>query len=245
MRHDVVSALSYTPEQAVLGYEDSGKEDASRLAVVFPPWHSHLDDAALRALSRRLGANGFSVRRYDFDDHILEPNVDRVLESFHNIRDKVTEELEDHVDEKRFNQVHFIAASLGTVSLALVASKFTRLSGATIVAGSSNLALSMWNGIRTVRIRQGIEEAEGESFDDLSIDEAWYDLAPKTHASAFKDMPVRMIVSTTDEIIPSVYQIEMANVLGETGSDIDMTTTRLGHYATIGSYCYLDRQLLI
>jgi hypothetical protein len=243
IRHDTISDPIYSPEQAVLGHEDSGLEGSSRLAVIFPPWHSHLDDPALKSLARKLGSNGFSVRRYDFNDHILEPNVDRVVESFQNIRDRVAEELEKHVDEKGFNQVHFISASLGTVSLALVASRFTRLTGATIVAGSSNLALSMWNGIRTVNIRQAIEETEGPAFDDTRIDEAWHGIAPKTHADAFKGIPVRMKISTTDEIIPTVYQIEMANVLAEAGCEVDMATTRLGHYAAIGSYCYLDRNL--
>lgn len=231
---------TYKAEQAILGYQDSGPEDSQRLAVIFPSWHAHEGDAAFRALTGRLGKHGFAVRQYDFSDNILEPNVERVLESFHNIQDTVVNGLEQLVSSREFEEVHFISASLGAVSLALVASKFPQMSSATIVTGSSNLALGVWHGSRTVRVREALEAA---GLDEKALDKAWQELAPKNHAEAFKNKSVRVILSTTDLVIPTIYQRELAEALDNAGSQVHVATTRMGHYAAIGSYCYLDRKL--
>ncbi len=230
----------YTPEQAVLGYKDSGPEDSNRWAVLLPPWHTHQDDWHYTAFAGHLNRQGFAVRRYDFSDHILQPDLDSVLASFHHIQDVVTEDLEDLTENTQLEEFHLVSASLGTVSLALLAERLPRFTGATIIAGSSDLARSMWHGSRTVKIRQ---ELEKQGVDEKTIVEAWQDLAPKNHTSAFKGKPVNMTVSLTDKIIPTIYQHEMAEELGRAGSNVRVKTTRRGHYATIGIHYHFPGKL--
>lgn len=237
---DVLVDPNYSPDKAVLGYSDSGSPESRSLAVVFPAWRLHLNDRYYRALGWCLGLQGFAVRRYDFNDHILEPDVDQVVASYKNIRETVTEELETFADQRRFNRIHFIASSLGTVSMALVASSFDRMTSATIASGSSNLALSVWHGIRTREVRRALEEAE-EGCTARMVDDKWHDIAPMTHASAFENKPTRMIISTTDAIIPTIFQREMADALADAGSQVSTHDTTLGHYASIGAYFAVGR----
>lgn len=231
---DVLVDPNYSTDKAVLSSRITGSVNSKYLVGLFRPWHGgspHVDK-----LVERLNKRGFTVCDYDLNDHILEPNMDRVLESFSNVQETITKNLEELLKEREFERVHFISMSLGTVAMMLVASRFPRLNGATIVAGSSNLALSTWQGSRTQRLRQ---ELEDQGVDESTLNVAWHDLAPKSHADALKGKSVDMIVSSTDTILPTEYQQELVVALNSVGSQVHPTTTSLGHYMTILSYCWL------
>jgi len=230
---DVLVNPGYTPNQAVVGYQDSGPLDANELVGIIPAWHTHLEEPTYKALAFWLGQQGFAVRRYDLSDHILSPSLEDTLASHKHTQDYVADDLEKIVESRGYRAVHLFGESIGVVSEALIADRLSAFTTATIVCGSSNLALSMWHGSRTVRVRQELQE---QGVDARTIDEAWHDLAPKTHVKAFSGKPVRMIISLNDTIVPTVYQHEMATELVGAGSRLQVRYTRLGHYAAIGRF---------
>lgn len=237
---DVLSDPNYSPSEAYKGSEDRGSPYLDKLAVVFPSWHLHTSDLFYQRFMDRLTKRGYFVRAYDFSDHILEPDIEAVLESYDKIQERVSDDLENLTKNDRFEDIHFIGASLGAVALSVVGSAFPKMTGATIVAGSSNLALSMWDGIRTVGLREALED-QGVTREEL--DDSWAELAPSNHAPAFTNKPTRMVVSTTDKVIPTAYQLEMADALRDAGSEVSTEHTILGHYASIAYYLGLKNNI--
>ncbi len=223
---------NYNPEHAVTEMTLTGPEDSSTLTLLVPPWHGA--GKAYDRLAKRVRDSGSAVLRLEFDDYILSPDIDQVVASFGNIQQTVSSELYRLVKEKQYRKVYAIASSLGNVALCRIARSFP-FSGATMLVAGSNLARSMWEGARTKRIREHLEQ-EGINIDNL--EEAWHGLDPKTNASAFVDKPVRLVVSSTDRIIPSIYQRELAGALHAAGASVTQQTTRLGHYSTVGKFCW-------
>lgn len=229
-RKDVFTP-EYTPGQAVVDRK-LVNEFGTNLHVLFPPWHG--GGSVYEKLIQRIAKKGDAALAYYFHDEILKPNSNQVLASFESIRDTVAEELDHLLSTRSYQRVNLIAMSLGNPALAIVTSKFTDFDSVTLVDGASRLATAMWHGSRTQHIRAGIEK-EGH---DLSyLERAWIDLAPINHVGALVGKDVTMIVSKTDEIIPTEYQEELVAAIQAAGIDPTVQRTRLGHYASIGRYC--------
>jgi len=236
LAQDVWINPDYAPNQAVTTMELSGPTDADHLTVLFPPWHG--GGTAYDHLKKRLGAAGSAVLDLKFSDFILGPNADEVVQSYGVVEEKVATELDRLAEEHHYRQVHAFGASLGNVALGVVARRFNGFTDTTMVVAGSNLARSMWEGFRTQRLR-GYYEAQGVSED--ALDKAWHDLAPKTNAGAFNGKPVRLFMSSKDDIIPSKYQVEMERELTGAGAHVRSRTSRLGHYLSVGASCYLRK----
>lgn len=229
-RKDVFTS-EYTSDQSVLDRK-LVNEAGTNLHVLFPPWHG--GGIFYEKLIQRIAKKGDTAIAYYFHDEILKPNSGQVLASFVSIRDTVAEELGNLTSIHKYRRVNLIAMSLGNPALAIVTSKFTNFDSTTLVDGASSLATAMWHGSRTQHIRAGIEE---EGHDLNYLERAWTDLAPINHVSALAGKDVTMIVSKTDEIIPTVYQEELVGAIQAAGIDPTVQRTRLGHYASIGRYC--------
>ena len=221
----------YTPEKAITGRKFVN-EDGKNLHVIFPPWHG--GGQPYEKLIKRLAKKGDAVLAYYFHDEILKPDTEVVQASYAYLRDTVSAELQELVDSHDYEKVRLIAMSLGNPALSTVTGKFHDFDSAMFVCSASSLARSMWHGTRTQHIRAGIER-NGQ---DLAyVEEAWHDLAPATHVDALVGKDVSILVSTTDEIIPTRYQMEFVQAAQEAGVNPNVQTTRLGHYAAIGRYC--------
>jgi predicted peptidase len=217
----------YAPSKAVIG-STLLNEDASNLVVVFPPWHSNAFFDSL--LSQRLAKKGSAVLSNTFHGQILEPNTERVRDSFKTIGRIVSQEVGAVVRSHDYKTVRLLGLSLGNVSLALVAERFPDFDEATLVVAGSNLAMSMWHGDRTQSIKEGFE---AQGIGARQVDVAWTDLAPKSHTEAFRDRPVGLYVSTSDRIIPSAYQFEMVEELNNHGALTAVNYSSLGHIMTV------------
>ena len=229
---------NYRPSEAIESRRVVN-ESAPNLTVLFPPWRG--GESAYNLLTKRLVKSSSAVLQYKFSPQILEPNVSRVVESFERIQSEVTEDLEKLTFCNRYDQVNFVASSLGNVSLGLVAKRFPEFTGATMIVAGSNLARSAWEGSRTQHIRQALE-LQGMSED--ALDEAWAKLAPKNSATAFEGKPVHLLVSTTDEVIPAHYQHEMVDTVSSAGVIATVDSYRTGHIATVARYCLSEHAKL-
>ncbi len=229
---DVLHNADYHPRDAIEGTE-SLKPGQESLVVLFPPWHN--GGFFYDRLAGRLADRGHTVRSYRFRGEILEPNVIRVLDSFRRIQEQVSDEVNQAVATEGYRDVHLIGASLGSVSLAMVASELDYFTTAQFVAGSSNLAQTVWDSGRTSNIREDLEGRQGFTKEQLIT--AWKPLAPETYANVFREKPVSLLVAEGDLVIPPMHQIGLINVLHENGAEMHVRRTTLGHYAGIAQYC--------
>ncbi len=221
----------YTSDQAVVSRKLVNVAGAN-LYVLFPPWHG--GGSVYEKLIQRIARTGNAALAYYLHDEILKPSSDHVVASFERVSDTVAGDLHTLSGTSRYNRINLVAMSLGNPALSMVTSKFSQFDSATVVDGASSLARSMWHGARTQHIRAGIER-EGHNLS--SLEQAWTNLAPIHHVDALSGKNVRIVVSKTDEIIPTRYQEEFVDAVQAAGIDPIVQRTRLGHYASIARYC--------
>lgn len=229
-RHSEIDA-AYDPSQAVTA-KTLINPSGEYLTVLFPPWRG--GGPVYRALTRRLVKKGSAVLVYRFHKHVLEPDIDRVVDSFGVIKDTVTSDIRSCVSERGYRGTDLISTSLGNVSMCLVAGAYPDFRRATMVAAGSNLARSMWEGNRTEPLRAAFE-TQGVTKENL--DTAWDQLAPMRHAEAFAGKNVAMYVSQTDKVIPYAYQAEMAESVIASGADVTIHSSRRDHAESIVHFC--------
>lgn len=220
----------FDPNKPVISSRVLNKS-AEGLAVIFPPWHN--GGRAITRLAERYTKEGWAVLLPRFADEILKPDVGEVKTAFHAIADQMSEHITALQDREHYRTTHYVGPSLGGVSLAMTAAQ-TAFDSAQFIASGSDLAGATWNGYRTREIKDSFED-QGVSYEELAG--AWYDLAPKTHAAAFSGKQVGVVISDTDEIIPTPYQNELSRTLTDHAS-VNPTHTLLGHYFSIGRYCF-------
>jgi hypothetical protein len=228
---EVLFRPDYTPNNVVIGDEVLNPEGGN-LVVLFPPWHG--GGKAYSRLVQRLVARDNAVLSLSFDDQLLTHDSDQVLESFTILSCLTAEKVQELTESEKHKRVSLIAASLGTPALAMTASLLKRFDSATLVTPGANLADCMWNGIRTQHVRRALE-AKGETLE--SVNDKWQPIAPVNHVAAMIDKDVRIILSSTDQVIPARSQAEYAQALIDGGVQPKIETSRLGHYGTIGRFC--------
>lgn len=119
--------------------------------------------------------------------------------------------------------------------MAMVASKLSSFTEATMVASSSNLARSLWDGTKTQGLKEQLVKM-GITADQL--DESWEELGPNANVKSFKGKKAQVHIATRDKIVPSAHQRDLLVRLNEAGADTKPKHLRLGHYATLGMFYY-------
>jgi len=233
-RKDIFTS-TYTPQQAITDRKlvnASGKN----LYVLFPGWHG--GRKPYERLIKRLTARGDAILAYYFNDEIFKPDTEQVKASFAHIRDTVARELTELTSSHDYAQIRLVGMSLGNAALAVVVGAFHDFDSVTTVFSASSLARGMWYGTRTQHARAGIE-ATGH---DLAyVETAWHDLALINHLTDLTSKDVSMLVSTTDKVAPTRYQMELVDAVRASGINPHVQTTKLGHYAAISRYCLYDK----
>lgn len=222
---------SYRTDQAITGSK-LVNPDGKDLCVLLPPWHGGgvFYEWLIKSLARR----GNAVQAYYFNGEIIKPDVEQVRASFSYLGDTIATDLTGITQGDRYTKVGMMAMSLGNLVMSMVSSRFSGFDSAHFVVGASSLATSMWHGTRTPHIRAGIE---AQGYDLPAIEDAWSELAPINHISSLVGKRVGLLVSTTDEIIPTRYQEEFVRAVQDAGIDPDVNRTSLGHYASVVKFC--------
>jgi predicted esterase len=218
--------LSYDPEKVVQGRKLLNP-DASTLAVVFPPWHN--GGSVFGRLTRRL-AKDSAVLAYWLHPQVIEPDAERVLASFKQAQAEAFEAV--GALARNYDEVELVGLSLGAVMLSLTARAYPGFTSATIVVGSGRLAPSFWDGQRTRGIRDQMA-AGGMTRERLIAD--WEPLT--TNPADFEGTPTQLIVSSTDKVVPTSHQQELATSLDQAGAIVNIQHTDAGHYAAATRFC--------
>jgi hypothetical protein len=224
---------SYAPNQAITGHELTNPTGRN-LTVLFPPWHG--GGWFYERLIARLEGRGDAVLAYYFHDEILKPDAEQVLKSFRYIRDTVAAELKATTEAHSYEKVKLIAMSLGNPAMAIVTGKFKDFDSASLVVGASSLATSMWYGSRTQHVRAGIEQ-NNKAITLATLEDMWSELAPINHIDALEGKAVSLLVSKTDAIIPTRFQLKLVEGIQAAGIKPNVQQTELGHYAAVGKFC--------
>lgn len=222
---------SYTPDKAIIERTFVNTK-AQKLVVIFPNWH---DGGLLYSLLiKRLVKRGWSVLHYHFHPQILASDEEQVVKSFEYIQEKVATELDELLKSHHYSHIHLIGISLGNVSMAMVTDKFPKFDSTTLVLSGDDLAVDMWQGFMTQNLRKAFETGR---IGITRLDKDWSGEVPKMYAKNFAGKKVTQIISLNDKVIRTRYQRIMEQALRNSGADLSVITTRLGHVLTIARFC--------
>ena len=207
---------------------------SSTLTVVFPPWHGAGKFTA--RLEQRIIGRGSGLLAFDFHDHVLEPNVEGVIETYTYLQDKIADQINELYQENKYTEIHLVSISLGIVPLMMVSRKLKFFSRATLVLAGSSLAACLWDGIRTQKMRQALEN---KGYDLGKLKTAWAKLEPNYDVSVMAGKDVHMLISDVDQITPLKYAEELKQDLIDVGVGVGVSRSKLGHAVGIIRFCLL------
>lgn len=236
-RKDIPVDPNYKPKNSIK-HRKLINGHADKLVVIFPSWHTH--NFPINTLAKRLKRKGWAVLLYDFHDQIMEPDEHIVVESFRYIRDSIADDVKKLEKQRGYKQIHFIGISLGNVPLTLVSDKFPGFSSATIVVGGDDLAIDMWYGLRTSSYREAFQKMH---IGIRELDKEWQIVAPKNHVRHFAHKKIKIFISLHDKFVGTEYQKKLAEKILETGAEVNLKKSRLGHTLSIIRFCLFERPI--
>lgn len=229
---DVLIDPDYKPEQAIAS-SDLLNPNGRKLVVIFPHWGAR--GMLFEKLKKRYAKQGWAVLAYRFSDRLLEAQDGTVVESFLHIQKTIANDLEKLCSKHNYEEVRFVAISIGSVAMNMVADKFDRFTTATIVVGGDDLANDMWHSFRALNLRQAFQR---QHIGIKTLDKHWYKIAPKNHVGSFSGKEVNFLLSLSDMIILTKYQYALVDAIREAGGNVNLKSTRFGHIFTIARFCY-------
>lgn len=216
--------------------------DNSSLKIILPPWGDG-EPIVTKILIRRLHKRGHSCLAYFFPKHILSPNIDDTASFFKLIQDQIKSDISRLKTEYSFKKVDIIAPSLGVVNACLIANDNDDIQNLFFIVPGSCLASSLWNGIRTQKLKN-IYERQNISQEQLKT--SWGNLAPKNNLDAMRNKNIFISISKSDKVIPYCFGKELADLAKKLypNNAIVQENSCLGHYLTIVKYYLFDKELL-
>lgn len=215
---------------------------SSTLKVIIPPWgegESLVDTILLRRLSNQ----GYSCLAYFFPKSILSPDILLTKKLFEQIKNTVRADIARLKTEHHFQKIDIIATSLGVVSACLIANDNDDVADLFFIVPGSCLAASLWDGIRTKRLKRSYEH-QGIYREQLV--QSWHFLAPKNNINELRNRNLFIAISRSDRVIPYRYGRELADLVKKQypNETVVQENGHLGHYLTVVKYYVFDKGLL-
>lgn len=214
---------------------------SSTLKIILPPWRDG-ESIVTKILIRRLCKKGHSCLVYFFPRQILSTDVYKTVKIFNFIKDQIRADIIKLKAEHLFKKIDIIAPSIGVVSACLVANNNSDISNLFFVVPGSCLASSLWDGIRTKKLKDNYKR-QGISREKLK--NIWKDIAPKNNVNALNNKSIFITISKSDKVIPYNYGKEFAKLLEELYPDnLVEENFYLGHYLTVLRYYLFNDEIL-
>lgn len=205
--------------------------NSSVLKIILPPRD---DEKSLitKLLIWRLHKKGYSCLAYFFPRNILSSDVYHTIDNFSLIKDQIRLDIHKLKAEHNFQKIDLIAPSLGVVSACLIANDNDDISNLFLIVPGSCLASSLWNGIRTQKLKNIYES---QNIKQEQLKNIWKDLAPKNNMNVMSNKKIFITISKSDKIIPYCFGKELANLVKKLYPDntIIQENSHLGHYLTV------------
>ncbi len=217
------------------------KPGSKILKVIIPPWEDGTN-ILTKGLIRRLNKKDFSYISYEFGIDLLSPDTELTLKKFNYINYQVRFDISELKKKYGFERVDVIGTSLGVVSACLISNGNDDINSLSCIVPGSNLARSLWYGIRTWKLRNIYKS---QKITEEKLIETWNSVAPKNNIDKMKGKEIFVAISKSDRVIPYFYGKEFADLLKSKYSNIIVEENKtLGHYVTIAKYCLFSKKLL-
>ncbi len=217
------------------------KPGSKTLKVIIPPWEDGTD-ILTKGLIRRFGKKDCSYITYSFGLDLLSPEIELTLKKFNYINYQVRSDISELKNKYGFERVDVIGTSLGVVSACLITNGNDDVNSLSCIVPGSDLAESLWDGIRTWKLRNTYKS---EELNKERLMNAWNDVAPKNSIDKLDGKKIFVAISRGDHIIPYKYGREFADLLKNKYRDVEIEENRsLGHYLTVAKYYLFSKKLL-
>lgn len=217
-------------------------DKSSVLKIILPPWGDG-ESFATKILMWRLKKNGYSCLAYFFPKYILSSNINDTLKFFNSIKDQLKSDILKLKAEYNFQRIDIITLSLGVVSACLIANDNDDIQNLFFIVPGSCLASSVWNGIRTRKLKNVYEH---QNINRKRLKISWDSLAPKNNIDAMKNKNIFIAISKSDKVIPYRFGKEFADLAKNLypNNVVVQENSYLGHYLTAIKYYLSDKELL-
>lgn len=222
---------SYTADQAIIGMQFVHAPHSDELTIVFPPWHT--PQWFSRHIKQQLLDKRSNALIYEFNPLLLNKDIIKVKKSFEYIALHIPEDVRQIQNHQPIRAINLLGLSIGSVALCITAEKLPRFDNVTLVAPGNDLAVSMWDGWRTRRLRNSLK-AEGYKLTELQRE--WDDLAPQAHVETLKGHTVHIVLAKQDRFIPFQYGKDLFDKLHQLNPGTTCNISPFGHIATILRY---------
>lgn len=229
--HDPKFDDKYSADQVIVSAEFASCAGSGALTVVFPAWH--VPEWFFKRLKLQLLKHDSNVLIYNFNPQILSDDPIVVKDSFEYLALAISEDVRELCHLKHFTTVDLLGFSLGNIALCITAEKLDSFNKVTMLVPGSELAVSLWNGWRTRRLRD-IYKKEGYKLAD--VQKEWAELAPESHVATLKNHPVQVVLAKKDRFIPYIYGKEFVDKLQAVDPLVTFSSRPFGHLATMLSY---------
>jgi len=214
---------------------------SSTLKILLPP-RGDGDQLVPRILMRRLRKKGYSCLAYFFPKHLLLTDAKKTAEVYDFIRNYVRADIAKIQEKHHYKRIDIIAPSLGVVSACLIANDNRDISNLFLIVPGSCLAKSLWNGIRTQKLRKIYER---QNINQEKLKQLWARLELENNVKALGNAKIWIAISRSDKVVPYQYGKEFGEQLKKFYPDTLIRENRyLGHYLTVAKYYLFSQELL-
>lgn len=217
------------------------KDGSHTLKILLPGWGDGVSWTT-KVLARRLSRKGFSCLVYSLPKAILphDPNLAPAI--FNTIKESIKKDITNIKSQYNFRKIDIIAPSLGAVIGCLIANDNEDITSIFLIVPGSCLASSLWDGIRTQRLKQTYEN---QNVSKENLKKLWHLLAPKNNISVLRNKNIFIAISKSDRVISYYYGKELAELLKKLYSGtLVRENLYLGHYLTTVKYYLFGKELL-
>lgn len=227
----IADSTNFTPDQSITSARYRSDTSANTLTVIIPPWHASPFEQ--NRLVRSELKKGRAVLEYSLHESILSADPQQTITVFETIADRVFTDVQ--AKSGQYKSVRYIASSLGCAILIYYLGTKKVQAQVDLIAPGSNLATSLWRGIRTSHLREAYE-AQGLTEQKLRV--LWKQLSPEYQAEHnIRGCDLRIFYSHHDLVILPAGLETMASVLRQHGNNLTMISNkRSGHFITIARY---------
>jgi len=216
------------------------KKGSSVLYVILPPWHVELGIS--RFLNKNIFKNRGSYIDYVFSPEIVSPHPNTTKKCYETIKKTVRADLKKLAKKYGFSKIVIIGISLGCVNACMIANNNPLIKKIILIAPGHCLAESLWNGVRTRRLKQEIEKKD---IDLKKLKKAWKALAPENNIAGLKGKDIYVYLSKADEAIPYYGGKSLVESMKKKGLNPFVETNRyLGHYLTVLRFMLFPEKFL-
>lgn len=215
---------------------------SSVLKIILPPWGDG-ESFLTKILIWRLKKRGYSCLAYFFPKYILSSNISDTSKFYISIKDQIRSDILKFKAEYNFQKIDIIAPSLGVVSACLIADDNENIQNLFFIVPGSCLASSLWNGVRTQKLKNVYEH---QNINQEQLKKSWESLAPKNNINAMRNKNIFIAISKSDRVIPYCFGKELADLAKKLypTNVVIQENNYLGHYLTVIKYYSFDKELL-